>query len=143
MDGGAPGVVGVHNALGILARSPAGLEVVAEVICEAVATTNIADPRLLPIKWRPNVKRRLKIGFYHDNGIFALTTPGMKRALDEAIEFLKAEKGHKLIPFYPRELLEYLAQIGGRLSSANQGQSLLELLDGSPIDEDAIGFVYR
>ncbi len=70
VDGGLPGVVGVHNASGFMTRSVDDLELVWSTVLskESLAMTSSvtsSDPRFVPIPWNPLVdKSSLTFGWY-------------------------------------------------------------------------------
>ncbi len=72
-------------------------------------------------------RRKLKIGCYDDDGFFECT-PGMRRAVREAAEALRA-RGHAVEEWRPDGLKEAFA-LNGTFRNADGGRTFLELLKG-------------
>ncbi len=64
-DGGQIGVVGVANALGLMARSGEDIEVALREITNAIPRlyNQLADPRVVPMSWRNDIEDIDKIGW--------------------------------------------------------------------------------
>ena len=63
---------------------------------------HLQDPSISPLKWQDDLynpgQKKLTIGYYDTDGFFD-PHPGCKRAVQEAVEKLKA-KGHELVEFH-------------------------------------------
>lgn len=63
-DGGAPGIVGIHNTTGLLARSAADLGLfLSGLLGESAVRRVTADARFVPMPWRGIPAGKLKIGW--------------------------------------------------------------------------------
>ena len=72
-----------------------------------------------------SVNKRLRIGFYEDDGFFP-TTPGIRRAVKMSRRLLE-EQGHELIPFTPPRVAHVVNAFVSILG-ADQGKYLIEAL---------------
>ena len=70
-------------------------------------------------------KRKLRIGYYEDDGFFP-TTPGIRRAIQTAKSSLEAS-GHELVPFHPPRV-DFVLNSFINLLTADQSRYLLEAL---------------
>ena len=71
------------------------------------------------------VDRKLKIGYYEDDGFFP-TTPGIRRAVRMSRRLLE-EQGHELIAFSPPRVAQVVNAFVSILG-ADQGKYLIEAL---------------
>lgn len=109
-----------------------------ELYCQAVLSAEpwLADPRCLPIPWRPvSLPPRLRIGVLWNDGIVA-PTPPVRRALTTAAARLRAA-GHEVVDWPPddhRELLQLL----GAMFVADGGRTVRAALEptGEPFREE-------
>ncbi len=77
---------------------------------------------------------------YDYDGCFE-TTPGIKRAVSEAVSALSA-LGHEVVPFRPAALPEVVG-LYGKLLNADGGECWLPLLRDGPVDMRAMWLFYR
>ena len=63
-DGGLPGVPGgAINSSGFLARTVQDLETIHQIVISYQSNMVLSDPRFLPIPWKTEEKKALKIGW--------------------------------------------------------------------------------
>lgn len=144
-DGGLAGVVGLHNTLGLMARSANDISVCLKEMLNLENAQGItADPRLVHIPWRDSVAKtgtkKLKIGWYEYDGCME-ATPGIRRAVAEAKKILE-HQGHELVPYCPPDLLAVYA-LYGELMSADGWENTLDLLRYGTIDQQSLGLIDR
>ena len=84
--------------------------------------------------------RELKIGCYDDDGFFECT-PGMRRAVREAAEALRA-RGHTVEEWRPDGVKEAFA-LNGTFRNADGGRTFLELLKGKYSSKNIFGQTIR
>lgn len=140
LDGGLVGVVGVLNTLGFLARSAASIEDCLQQILRDDKISLISrDARFCPVSWNESRARNgqlLRIGWYDFDG-FMEATPGMRRAVREAITVLQ-DQGHTIVRFCPPGLAKVSA-LYTQLVGADNGVSTLNLVKNSDIDWNSWG----
>ena len=94
------------------------------------------DYKVVPVPWNERLfspaKKRLKIGYYTDDGYFPLT-PACKRAVEVAIEALD-NVGCEIVYFKPPHL-EAMLNIFFEHILADGGANHLENLDGEILDQ--------
>ncbi len=64
-DGGIPGIVGIHNSLGLMARTVSDVEACLEALLRETSLPLVrGDPRFVPLPWRKeDESRKLRIGW--------------------------------------------------------------------------------
>ncbi len=79
---------------------------------------------------------------YDDDGTFK-ATPGSRRAVQVALSHLRSSPlNHQFVQMTPENLPE-IVSLYVQLKGADGGMSTLNLLAGSQVDEQSIGFTYR
>jgi Asp-tRNA(Asn)/Glu-tRNA(Gln) amidotransferase A subunit family amidase len=87
-------------------------------------------------------KKIIKIAISrHDFDGDILPTPGIQRAVHEAVELLRAE-GHELIPFCPSNF-DKLLDMWGMFVTSDSCQNLIKVLEHNPIDDQSFGVWYH
>jgi len=97
--------MGIYSVAGFMAPTVGGIEVGMRALLSAPELMSREDWRVVPLPWREeefSPKRKLRIGYYTDDGIFP-PTPGMVRAVDEVVALLKKD-GHEVISWTPPDL---------------------------------------
>ena len=126
---------GIYSAAGFMAPSVPGLVLGMKSLLEKPDKMANEDWRVAPLPWRQemlNPKKRLKIGWYDQDGVFP-ATPGCSRAVREVVDKLK-EAGHEVIQWTPPGLFDaFLATVDFIL--ADQGYHSLQAWDGEILDQ--------
>ena len=99
-----------------------------------------ADYKVVPLPWNeklftspvPKPRKKLKIGYYTDDGFFPLT-PACKRAVEVAIEALDAQ-GCEIVFFKPPHL-ENMIDFFISHMLADEGVNSLEIWKGEILDQ--------
>lgn len=87
----------------------------------------LTDPKCLPIPWRDvEVKKTLKIGILHHDGLVT-PTPPVTRALNETVQKLK-DAGHEVVTWAPTEHKDLLTTLA-KFFVADGGKSVRKLLE--------------
>ncbi|GAF83987.1 unnamed protein product, partial [marine sediment metagenome] len=117
---------------GPMARHVADLELALRVLADPGQLGETGEPPFAPLEDSKEIDlRRLRIGYWSDDGYFA-SSPAVARAVEEAAGSL-ADRGTVVKPFAPPTLPEGLATYFG-LVSADGGADLKRLLRGSRVD---------
>ena len=91
-----------------MAPQVAGLEVGMRAVLENAKTMSSRDWRVVPLNWNESLYkpgRKLRIGYYEDDGIFP-ATPGAKRAL--RVKYLHYIRKHvEAIKLFQRKLSSF------------------------------------
>jgi len=77
---------------------------------------------------------------YDDDGNLE-ATPGQRRAVREAAQLLSA-RGHEVVHFKPC-LLREANELYGQLIMADRGRTIVELLDGGPVDTTSLSLLWK
>ena len=79
---------GIYSVAGFMAPTVAGIEIGMRSLLEDAGKMSRRDWRVVPLNWNQKLykpERKLKIGYYEEDGIFP-ATPGAKRALKVRFE---------------------------------------------------------
>ena len=99
-------VVGVQSNAGFMARHVDGLVIGMKACLQDPQLMSELDYKVKPSPWNERLfrpqKKRLKIGYYTDDGYFPVT-PACKRAVEVAIEAL-SDAGCEIVYFRPPHL---------------------------------------
>lgn len=127
-----PGMEAVGLQPGPMARQVDDLSLFMQVC--AGGQPDWRDPLLAPVPWRDPGQidvSRLRVAMWTDDGVFR-PSPAIRQAVLDAAKALEGQ-GAFIEPFQPPAMGEAVALFLGLLS-ADGGQALAALLDGSPID---------
>ena len=101
------------------------------------------DYKVTPMPWNQRLfkpKKRLKIGYYTDDGRFPLT-PACKRAVEVAIEALDAQ-GCEIVYFKPPHI-EIMLDFFISHMLADEGVNSLEMWKGEILDQVNVVYSFR
>ncbi|TPX34724.1 glutaminyl-tRNA synthase (glutamine-hydrolysing) [Synchytrium microbalum] len=95
----AQGVPLIFSVNGPMSVSIDDVETYCKIQCTGLnGLARKLDPKVVPIPWTPvAITRKLKLGFFTDNGVVA-PTPPVTRAVFEAVDALR-KAGHEVVPF--------------------------------------------
>ena len=129
-------VVGVQSNPGFMARRVEGVIIGMKTLLEAPEIMSNLDYKVAPVPWNERLfspaKKRLKIGYYTDDGYFPLT-PACKRAVEVAIEALDAA-GCEIVYFKPPNLEDVILFFFDHIL-ADGGANSLEMWKGEILDQ--------
>jgi len=126
---------GFYSAAGFMASSVSGIEIGMRALLTDAHTMAARDWRVAPLPWIKSLaspERKLKIGYYLDDGIFP-PTPGVVRAVQEVVDLLKKD-GHQVELWQPPGL-EEIFNAFVQLLLADKGFHFLRTMKNEEIDE--------
>ncbi|KAK2725188.1 hypothetical protein QYM36_001589 [Artemia franciscana] len=126
------GILGVDSVPGILAKDVDAVIGVSRHLFGNRLQSEL-DPLLPVIDWNEKAftsQKKLKIGYYLEDD-FVPATPGMKRAVKEAMAALE-KSGHELVPFRPFDIGNVTA-LAIRLLQADGGHYFKEIMFGERV----------
>jgi len=126
---------GLYSVAGFMSSSVAGLEVGMKALLQESSKMASLDWRVAPVNWseekfKPG--RKLKIGYYLDDGIFP-PTPGIVRGVKEVVELL-ATAGHEVVPWTPPNLID-IFEVFTNFLLADKGHFFLKTMNDEVIDQ--------
>ena len=134
-------VVGVHSNPGFMAKNVDGVIIGMKACLEDPESMTYLDYKVAPVPWNERLfkppKKRLKIGYYTDDGYFPLT-PACKRAVEVAIEAL-GDAGCEIVYFRPPNL-EAVPHFFFEHILADGGANSLPVWKGEILDQVLFSF---
>lgn len=128
-------IIGVQSNAGFMSRRVEGVSLAMQAFLAQPTNMSDIDHRVVPLPWNESLlsrKRRLKIGYYTDDGYFPLT-PACKRAVEVAIEALDSA-GCEIVYFKPPHL-ETIIHFFFDHILADGGANSLEMWQGEILDQ--------
>jgi len=126
---------GFYAVNGFMAPSVAGIEVGMRALLTSPEVMTATDYRVAPVPWREDIftpGRKLRIGFYTDDGMFPCT-PGMVRAVEDTVSLLRGD-GHQVIPWTPPDLKQ-IHEVFCHFLLADKGFHFLRTMKNEEIDK--------
>eukprot|EP00091_Calanus_sinicus_P017898 TRINITY_DN3900_c0_g1_i1.p1 TRINITY_DN3900_c0_g1~~TRINITY_DN3900_c0_g1_i1.p1 ORF type:complete len:317 (+),score=87.20 TRINITY_DN3900_c0_g1_i1:100-951(+) len=126
---------GLYSVAGFMSSSVAGLEVGMKALLQESRKMASLDWRVAPVNWNEGQfkpGRKLKIGYYLDDGIFP-PTPGIVRGVNEVVELL-ASAGHEVVPWTPPNLMD-IFEVFTNFLLADKGHFFLKTMGDEVIDQ--------
>jgi len=136
---------GIYSVAGFMSSTVAGLEVGMKALLQNSSKMSSLDWRVAPVNWNEekfNPGRKLKIGYYLDDGVFP-PTPGLVRAVQEVVDLLAAA-GHEVVPWTPPNLMD-IFELGSNFLLADKGHFFLKTMRDEVIDEsmETLATIYK
>jgi len=136
---------GIYSVAGFMSSSVAGLEVGMRALLQDSSKMAAQDWRVAPLNWNEgqfNPGRKLKVGYYLDDGVFP-PTPGLARAVKEVVDLL-ASAGHEVVPWTPPNLMD-IYELGANFLLADKGHFFLKTMRDEVIDEsmETLATIYK
>jgi len=126
---------GVYSVGGFMSSTVIGLQLGMKALLQDAKRMSKRDWRVVPLDWNEKITKpgtKLKIAYYDEDGIFP-PTPGVKRALKEVIELLKAD-GHEVIKWTPTDIKKAF-KIFEDFVFADKGYYFNKLMEYEEIDK--------
>lgn len=132
--------MGVHSNAGFMSKKVDGVILGMRAFLKEPQQMSNADYKVVPLPWNEKLftspvlkpRKKLKIGYYTDDGFFPLT-PACKRAVEVAIETLDAQ-GCEVVFFRPPHI-ENMIDFFISHMLADEGVNSLELWKGEILDQ--------
>jgi len=125
----------ISSVAGYMSATVSGTRIGMQVLLENSRRMSYEDWRVTPLNWQADLYkpgRKLRIGWYDDNGYFP-PTPGMKRAVRLVVEKLRAD-GHTVVEWKDRDHTD-IYHVFIETMMSDRGYHSLKLWRGEILDQ--------